>query len=112
MTKEARVKVNHTDPVLSFDGVQLQEPTEVDGKVVLHPVTYRSLVMAALNGTVEREQMSAEDKMRCYHLALKFWDDDVIELSVSDAEFIKQRGLLVLQALPAGRLADWIEAGA
>lgn len=100
------MRLNHADVVLSMEGPPLQEG---DGDGGLRDMTFRSLVLSALDGMAPGENLSAEDKARCYQLSLKFLRGRFVTLTVEEAAFIQKRGGVLLRSLAYGRLVDWLE---
>lgn len=100
------MKLDHSEVVLSFEGDPLRE-TGSDG--VLREMTFRSLVVMALNGTEEGERMGAEEKARAYQLSTKFFRGKKVDLTLDERAFIKDRAGRLLTAPAYGRLSDWLE---
>ena len=99
------MKLDHTEVVLDFEG----EPLKDNSTDTERDMTFRGLVMLALNNMERDERMGSEDKARCYHLCHKFFKGKTIKLTVDEAAFVKQRGGVILSALAFGRLSEWLE---
>lgn len=105
------MKLRHLDPVLNWTGEPLKQ---VVGGTPEEPkyeeVTFRALVIAALNAVPEGETPNAAVLERCYDISSRMYRNTVeVELSVEDAAFIKERAGKHLLPLFYGRLCDWLE---
>ena len=96
------MKLDHTLPLLAFDGSPGVE-------------TMQGLVISALNTPTYLpnglpEQDSPEDKVRKYSLSLRITQEPrYVALTIEEAAFVKTWAARHLTPLGYGRLCEWIE---
>lgn len=96
------MKLNHLEVVKDWEGNTIQS----EGK----DLTYRELIVTAVNNVGPQENMGAEAKARSYAISGKLYGKgkDVV-LTVDERSFIKERAGIILSPLAYGRLCDWLE---
>ena len=112
------MKLNTLSFVKSYDGKIVEniepEKKDVEGKVITSEirtkVTLRDLIAMSLNQNRE-EILTAEDKARCFALGVKLWGNNkgILEVSVDEAAFLKERAGKNLAPLGYGRVCEAIE---
>lgn len=101
------MRLDHSTPVLGFTGEELLNRDTPESAP--RPLTFRDLVIMALNQTEAQEQMGAELKARIFGLSMKFYRGSKVSLTVDEAALIKERAGKQLSPLAYGRLCQWLE---
>jgi hypothetical protein len=92
------VQVNVTEPVRGYNN----EPIRTNGES--GPVTiWREILVGALNNFAPNENLSGEDKLRCFRISLKLTEQEVVDLSVDECSFILGRVKQLYGPLIIGR---------
>lgn len=102
-----------TEHVLDYKGNEISD-AEVgpDGEVVREPATVRSLLFSVLNTFSHDELPGKKEKRLAYELTNRIYASDVVEFTIEEANFIKDRLAAVATPIVMGRISDLLEAAA
>ena len=100
------MRFNHSEVVTNFEGDNLKHQMS-DGQI--RDLTFRDLIVTALNNSMDGEVLTAETKSRCYALSTKLYSGKkFVKLTPEEQVLIKERAGTVLTQLTYGRLCDWL----
>lgn len=105
------MKVDVTGVLHDYNGKPSKRPSEVtddDGatSTVMVDVTYRDLIVDALNAVRPNEDPPPKDRLTGYRLSILIMDEDVVDLTVEDVGFIKAQVGRYATPLGYGRVCD------
>lgn len=68
---------------------------------------WKDVIISALNGMVKNEEMSADDKVKCFKLSVQAYQQDEVEYSADDVTFILKRIQMLFTPLVVGRADEF-----
>lgn len=96
------MRIDVRQNILDYEGKPLPGR---DGK----PEVLRTIISTALNGVLEGETMTPEDKSKAYELTTKIYARKEVDLTLDERKFIRDRVGLLYGALVFGRVSDILE---
>lgn len=84
-----------------------------DGKEILDsegkPLSIRNAVIIALNSYLSGEVPTAEQKNKAFHISMKLYASEEVDLTLDDRAFIKERAGIILGVIVYGRVCEILE---
>lgn len=104
------MKYNVGEVVKGFDGKPFTEQESAKDKVPVEVwLTIAKLIVNALLAFIDGKHLSGEDKFKRYKLAEKIYGKDEVEISLEEANLIKQASGEALTPMFSGKVWDFLE---
>jgi len=104
------MNVNPMAQLKKFSGETLLQEVEKGGE--RKPLILKDVVIHALTNLLPNEQISGEDKFKCYLLAKKIYSDGVVSITIDEASLIKSRVDKFFGPLVLGQVYEILEDSA
>ena len=94
------MKINHETEILDYSGEPI--PNQ-EGQ----PVTFRSVVISALNSL--DPQLTAEKKVQAFQICMRMNPGKLLRLSLDEAKLVKDMAAKITNALIYGRICEILD---
>ena len=88
----------------------LETVNDYAGKPILNdgkPWMWKDVIISALNGMVKNEEMTADEKVKCFKLSMMAYQNDEVEYTAEDVTFILKRIQMLFAPIVVGRADEF-----
>lgn len=103
------MKRNFGVNIVHPDGTVVTEQAQVNGQVIARPINVRSVVNNALLARGRNEDLSGEEQIRRYNLAVRISAGDPVEITAEEAALIKKQVAMHYTPLATGFIAQLLD---
>lgn len=108
-TKEETMKRDFSVNILDLNGKEITEQAQVDGQVIVRPISARSVVVNALLARNRNEELSGEEQIRRYKLAKRINAGGMVTIDAAEVTLIKKQVAANYTPMAVGFIDELLE---